>query len=328
MTSSCFRYSISQNPAPCCFSAPGLLLLTREHYPKLPIKLMEHHIRLSIDGEPRMPERAFAGTTFFYVAAKVPAGAAGATIQLSNRTLLLVLNGQSASQWTFSNARAPVEIPPFAFFAAMSPADTVEVQLTEEASTVHCIGFSKRAIPLLAEEFERYADLAASADDACTLPHRFLPYTVYKYLDRLHTTDKQGFAFNIHCKEALYQTAKLYHANLTAAMPKPRTTLDEDLLLKAEELIRSHFPDSAFNVDSLAEKVGLSRRNLYRLFENQGQLTPQKLILRTRLEKAHDLLKDDGYTVGDVATLVGFNHSSYFSAQYKSVFGHLPHENR
>ncbi|HWK98563.1 MAG TPA: helix-turn-helix transcriptional regulator, partial [Parapedobacter sp.] len=283
---------------------------------------MEHHIRLSIEGKPRVPERAFAGTTFFYVAAKVPAGAAGATLQLSNHTLLLVLNGQSASQWTFSNAQAPIDIPPFAFFAAMSPPDAIEVQHTETASTVHCIGFTQRAIPLLAEEFERYADLAATTTHGtCTLPHRFLPYTVYKYLDRLHTTDKQGFAFNIHCKDALYQTAKLYHANLTAAAPKPRTTLDEDLLLQTKELIQSHFSDPAFNVDSLAEKVGLSRRNLYRLFENQGQLTPQKLILRTRLEKAHDLLKDDGYTVGDVATLVGFNHSSYFSAQYKSVFG-------
>lgn len=257
---------------------------------------------------------------------------AEAVLKLSNRTLLLVLNGQHATRWAFAKGHKQLDIPPFAFFAALVPGGAIEVQSEQGMPTVHCMGFSRQAIPLLAAEFSRYAELAAATADptaaACTLPHRFLPYTIYKYLDRLNKTDKRGFALNIQRKEALYQAAKLYHTNLMASHPEPRTTLDEDMLRQAEELIQTHFADPTFNVDSLAQDVGTSRRNLYRLFENQGKSTPQKLILHTRLEKAHQLLKNPDHTVGDVATMVGFNHPSYFATQYKALFGHVPHKKR
>lgn len=293
---------------------------------------MDHLLQLHIGGEPCLPERAFAGTTVFYMAAKIPTGTTTATVHFNSSTLLLVLNGQRASQWVFADKQEPIDIPPFAFFAAMGGKDGVEMKLAGGASTVHCMGFSQRAIPLLAAEFERYADIVSAPADAAThlrcLPPRFLPYTVYKYLDRLHKTDKQGFALNVYSKDALYQVAKLYHTNLMAAAPKPRTTQDEELMRRAEACIQEHFADPTFNIDALAQAIGQSRRNLYRLFENQQKPTPQKLILRTRLEKAHTLLKDNNHTVGDVVTLTGFNHPSYFAAQYKSAFGHLPNETR
>ncbi|WP_257670664.1 helix-turn-helix transcriptional regulator [Parapedobacter tibetensis] len=295
---------------------------------------MEHHIYLYIDGKPCVPERAFAGTTFFYFVAKAPGStAATVTLQLSNRALLFVLNGPSGSQWVFAGGQEPLDIPPFAFFAAMAPAGAIEARLETGPSGVHCIGFSERAIPLLAEEFELFADLVDMAVDAdrpgtYSLPHRFLPYTIYKYLDKLDKTDKRGFALNVHRKEALYQTAKLYHASLMAAAPKPSTTQDEDLMCRAVELIQLHFADPTFNIDRLAGQVGLSRRNLYRLFENQRQPTPQRLILNTRMEKARELLQDSHHPVSEIAGMVGFNHLSYFSAQYKAAFGHLPNENR
>ena len=293
---------------------------------------MDHLFQLYIGGEPCLAERAFAGTTVCYMAAKVPAEATTATVQLTGRTLLLVLNGKQASQWVVADGKKTLDIPPFAFFATIGGSGGIDVKLAGGASTVHCIGFSHRAIPLLAEEFEQYADLVSTPADATSslhcLPPRFLPYTVYKYLDRLHETDKQGFALNVYRKEALYQVAKLYHTNLMAATPKPRATQDEALMRRAETCIHKHVADPTFNVDGLAQAVGLSRRNLYRLFENQEKPTPQKLILRIRLEKAHELLKNNNHTVGDVATLTGFNHPSYFATQYKSVFGHLPNESR
>ncbi len=309
----------------------GIAILAHEHYLYCHLKPTDHHFELYVNGEACLPERAFAGTTVFYVAAKLAADAA-ATLHLSDRTLLLVLNGQYATRWVFGDGQNPLDIPPFASFAALGPAGPIEVQPGQGTSTVHCMGFSQQAIPLLATEFSRYAELAAATADptaaVCTLPHRFLPYTIYKYLDRLNKTDKRGFALNIQRKEALYQAAKLYHTNLMASQPEPRTTLDEDMLRQAEELIQTRLADPTFDVNGLARDVGLSRRNLYRLFENQGKSTPQKLILHARLEKAHQLLKNTDHPVGDVATKVGFNHPSYFATQYKALFGHPPHKKR
>ena len=309
-----------------------LLFLAHEHYHHCLLTSTDHHFQLYVDGKPCLPERAFAGTTVFYAAAKVSAGTAEAVLKLSNRTLLLVLNGQHATRWAFARGQKHLDIPPFAFFAALVPGGAIEVLSEQGMSTVHCMGFSRQAIPLLAAEFSRYAELAAATADptaaVCTLPHRFLPYTIYKYLDRLNKTDKRGFALNIQRKEALYQAAKLYHTNLTASQPAPRTTLDEDMLHQAKELIQTRFADPTFDVNSLARDVGMSRRNLYRLFENQGKSTPQKLILHTRLERAQQLLKNTDHPVGDVATKVGFNHPSYFSTQYKAHFGHAPHKKR
>ena len=299
--------------------------------PKLPFEPMDHILQLYIGGKPSLPERSFVGTTVFHIAVRVPANETTVTLRLRRRTLLLTLNGQRASQWLFVDAQTPVNIPPFAFFATVAAPGNIEVNLAEGSSTLHCMGFTQQAIPLLAEEFDRYADLAAASTDAETaahhLPPRFLPYTIHKYLDRLHDTDKKGFALNLYRKEALYQIAKLYHTSLMAATPKPRATHDEELMRQAEAYIQRNGTNPTFNVDSLARVVGLSRRNLYRLFENQGKPTPQKMILQTRLEKAHELLRNTDYSVGDVATMTGFNHLSYFAKQYKTRFGHLPKEN-
>ncbi|WP_257667400.1 helix-turn-helix domain-containing protein [Parapedobacter tibetensis] len=322
---------------------------------------MERHIQLdvSFDGEHGIPTsrkaaslgnhlatstwqnpsgelvaRSLAGATFFYATAKGSCKTdASVTIHTTNPYLLIILNGQQESQWTFVPGQAPIHVPPFACFAAMLMPGTTEVQLPSGSSGFHCFGFSQYAAQLLTEEFRLLTNLTHVVEDAppTKVPHlqfRFLPSTVHKCIDKLHKTDKRGFALNVHCKEALYQIVKLYHASLMAAAPRPNATQDESLMLRAKHLIQVHFADPSFTVDSLAQQVGLSRRNLYRLFENQGQPTPQRLILTTRLEKARELLNSNQHLVGEVTAMVGFNVRTHFSKQYKQEFGVSPKEDR
>jgi len=250
--------------------------------------------------------------------------------------LLFVLNGRHASRWQPAGGLPAVEVPAYASRSAVLPQGTADVRFAPDdaggTSSLQCFGFSRPAVELLAEEFQQFAALWAAAESAPqethALPPRFLPPTVQKYVDRLRKTDKTGFPLNIHRKETLYQLAAKYHTLLLQASgAKSRVTDDADMLRRATDLIREHFAEPDFTVDKLAEKVGLSRRNLYRLFESQGHPTPQRAIVNARLEKASELLKQD-LSVSEVTAIVGFNHPPYFATRYKQAFGVSPKDDK
>ena len=51
-------------------------------------------------------------------------------------------------------------------------------------------------------------------------------------------------------------------------------------------------------------------------------------LVHLRMEKAKQLLKEDQLKIIDVANLVGFSNSGYFSTVFKKQFGQTPVEFR
>lgn len=278
----------------------------------------------------------FGGTTFFYASMRIPVGAGSVRLEAKNNYLLFVLNGRHRSWWQLADGLPAVEVAAYAlrpvFLAPGAAGVRFDPEHTGGVSALQCFGFSSQAAALLSEDFEQFAALWAAAETdplgVHALPPRFLPPTAQKYIDRLRKTDKTGFLLNIHRKEMLYQLAAKYHALLLqASAPKLRVTDDAEILRRAIGLINQHFSEPDFTVDKLAEKVGLSRRNLYRLFESQGHPTPQRAIVNARLEKASELLKQN-LSVSEVTVIVGFNHPPHFATLYKQAFGVSPKDDR
>lgn len=76
----------------------------------------------------------------------------------------------------------------------------------------------------------------------------------------------------------------------------------------------------------IANAMGISLRYLHKLFE-AGDETIHALILRKRLEKAHDLLRDAayaGHSVEQIAFHTGFSSAAHFSRCFKKHFGVSP----
>lgn len=78
---------------------------------------------------------------------------------------------------------------------------------------------------------------------------------------------------------------------------------------------------------SLSEIAGYTGRSLAtfkRDFAKVSDLTPQKWIIRRRLEAAHEMLKSGHHRITDVCYEVGFKNLAHFSRAYKEVYGVPP----
>lgn len=78
----------------------------------------------------------------------------------------------------------------------------------------------------------------------------------------------------------------------------------------------------------IAEQVGLSRRQLERVFARYWHTSPRKYYLHLRLAMAHQLLLDTTWSVTSIALEVGFNNFSHFSTCFTKAYGLSPSKAR
>lgn len=86
--------------------------------------------------------------------------------------------------------------------------------------------------------------------------------------------------------------------------------------------------ESPLTTRDIAQGVGLSVRNLERLFMHHTGQTPARYYKALRLEHARDLLLHTGLPNVEIAIATGFCSSSYFSAAYAGHFGNSPSAER
>jgi signal transduction histidine kinase/ABC-type sugar transport system substrate-binding protein/AraC-like DNA-binding protein len=78
----------------------------------------------------------------------------------------------------------------------------------------------------------------------------------------------------------------------------------------------------------LAEKVGVSENYLSQIFHQELGVSPWETVTRLRIQKAKELLVENGDTITRVAMQVGFNDSAYFSRVFRKMAGVSPQEFR
>ncbi len=80
------------------------------------------------------------------------------------------------------------------------------------------------------------------------------------------------------------------------------------------------------SVPELARYTGRSLSAFKRDFKKVSTLTPEKWVLRRRLQEAHRLLSAGGCRVADAMTEAGFKDPASFSRAYKRQYGYSPRE--
>ncbi len=78
--------------------------------------------------------------------------------------------------------------------------------------------------------------------------------------------------------------------------------------------------------EAIAGKYRLHPGYLSRLFKQEMGETLSEYLLRIRIERAAQLLKEDRYKIGEIAGMVGYSTSSYFSVMFKKYAGCSPRE--
>jgi signal transduction histidine kinase/ligand-binding sensor domain-containing protein/CheY-like chemotaxis protein/AraC-like DNA-binding protein len=95
---------------------------------------------------------------------------------------------------------------------------------------------------------------------------------------------------------------------------------DDDFFSRVTQCIHLHMQDPAFNAETIADEVGMSKASLYRKVKTITGLTPHGLIKQYRLKKAADLLRTSNLSVSEVIYETGFNSRSYFYKSFNDMF--------
>ena len=94
-------------------------------------------------------------------------------------------------------------------------------------------------------------------------------------------------------------------------------------LVVAVELMEANLEEPISQKD-LADYIGLSRRQLERLFNKYLNCTPSKYYLQLRLHHAQQLLRQTNLSILEISSVSGFISTSHFSKCYKDLYGHSP----
>ena len=78
------------------------------------------------------------------------------------------------------------------------------------------------------------------------------------------------------------------------------------------------------SIENMAYYTGRSLATFKRDFKKVSDLTPQKWVIRRRLEAARELIRKGGRKISEVCFDVGFKNLSHFSRAYKETFGTAP----
>ncbi len=102
---------------------------------------------------------------------------------------------------------------------------------------------------------------------------------------------------------------------------------DQPKLTEAVELMEANL-EELINLDELAALVGVSRRQLERLFKKYLGCVPRRYYLDLRLKRARQLLLQTASSISEIAIACGFVSASHFSKSYREMFGLSPREER
>lgn len=106
---------------------------------------------------------------------------------------------------------------------------------------------------------------------------------------------------------------------------KLRHNSSNEYTKKALGYIEYHYTEK-LTVQDIADYIGISRSQLYRVFMELYQKSPMDIILEYRIRMACQLLKTSKLSIGSVGYSVGFEDNLYFSRAFKKIMGISPRE--
>ncbi len=108
--------------------------------------------------------------------------------------------------------------------------------------------------------------------------------------------------------------------------PSVPPNINQKFLDKAKNIVIQNMANPEFSVDEFASEMGISRVQLHRKLRALIDQSTSEFIRTLRLNKAAELLRQNGGNISEIAYDVGFNNPSYFTTSFSKQFGLSPKE--
>lgn len=124
------------------------------------------------------------------------------------------------------------------------------------------------------------------------------------------------------CMERIRPTHEKQRVPLANRIGGSQPKLTEAVMLMEANI------EEPLTTDDIARLVGLSRRQLERLFKQYLNSVPSKYYLELRLSRARQLLMTTSKSIVQIGLSCGFSSGPHFSSTYRTHFGITPREER
>ena len=99
---------------------------------------------------------------------------------------------------------------------------------------------------------------------------------------------------------------------------------DKSFMDKLYAIMKESLRNGELDIDSVAEKLGVSRSKFYYKVKALTGQTPNEFFTTYKLNYGAELLKKGKYKISAIADMLGFSSPSHFAAQFRKQFGVLP----
>lgn len=122
------------------------------------------------------------------------------------------------------------------------------------------------------------------------------------------------------CRNLLHTRSvirKRYESATPSASEQPRPTAFENFLRRADSIIADNIERGDLGIDTLMDKLHMSRSSLYAKFKEITGDTPGNYIIAWRIRHAKQLLADPQLSIAEISDRLGFSSQRYFSTFFK-----------
>jgi transcriptional regulator GlxA family with amidase domain len=138
--------------------------------------------------------------------------------------------------------------------------------------------------------------------------------------------DQGDEVVNRVCEQALTDRVRGAHDRQRLPL-RARLGIQHGKVLRVIEVMEANLSDPLSLVE-IARHVGLSRRQVERLFDKEMGRSPARYYLEIRLDRARHLLVQSQLPIVEIAVACGFVSASHFSKCYRELYGRSPQQER
>lgn len=145
-------------------------------------------------------------------------------------------------------------------------------------------------------------------------------------VQRLRSYETKHYAVvHPHAVDGAEMVIELLLALAASARVQKGPDAAQDLVKRAMQLIEEH-AEAAFSVTDLAQRLGVSRERLARVFRLRLNLSPHQLIQDQKIRRACFLLKDTDMPIKQIAAHLGYTDYTNFIRAFRQVMQMTPHD--
>ncbi len=144
--------------------------------------------------------------------------------------------------------------------------------------------------------------------------------------EKMHNLWRFGdFSDKIYCKALVCEVyAKVVKQRFSEYISPAKKQQLENIV----EYIYSNVDNSELSISMLSKMLNVSEVHFRRLFSHTYHTSPIDFITSTRINRAKELLENQGFSISHVAEMCGFHNHYYFSKVFKNRTNMTPSEYR